>query len=125
MRTLAQSSWNLDDIDQRYKDFVSMFRPVLAELQKATDVEAKTAFLLRTLLIQEYRKVLLRDPQLPQELLPGSWHGLPAYQLCRNLYRGLHERADDYLSALMETADGPLPPPGKNLSDRFGGLHTN
>ncbi len=125
MRTLAQSSWNLDDIDHRYKDFVSMFRPVLAELQKATDVEPKTAVLLRTLLIQEYRKVLLRDPQLPQELLPASWHGLPAYQLCRNLYRGLHERADDYLSSLMETADGPLPPAGKNLLARFGGLHTN
>ena len=70
-------------------------------------------------------KVLLRDPQLPLELLPPNWHGLPAYQLCRNLYRGLHERADDYLSALMETADGPLPPPGKNLSSRFGGLVTN
>ena len=125
MRTMAQSSWNLDDIDLRYKDFVSMFRPVLAELKKATAVEPKTAFLLRTLLIQEYRKVLLRDPQLPQELLPANWHGLPAYQLCRNLYRGLHERADDYLSSLMETADGPLPPPGKNLSARFGGLHTN
>jgi phenylacetic acid degradation operon negative regulatory protein len=125
MRTLARSSWNLDDIDLRYKDFVTRFRPILAELRKAKKVEPKTAFLLRTLLIQEYRKVLLRDPQLPLELLPASWHGLPAYQLCRNLYRGLHERADDYLSALMETADGPLPPPGKNLSSRFGGLVTN
>ncbi len=82
-------------------------------------------FLLSLDLLAEYRKVLLRDPQLPEELLPASWHGLPAYQLCRNLYRGLHERADDYLSALMETADGPLPPPGKNLSSRFGGLVTN
>ena len=76
----------------------------------------------RTLLIQEYRKVLLRDPQLPVELLPSDWHGTPAYQLCRNLYRGLHDAADAYLSSAMETADGPLPPPTKLYLQRFGGL---
>jgi phenylacetic acid degradation operon negative regulatory protein len=121
MRRLAQSGWNLDDIDLRYKNFVGMFRPVLAKLDKTTPVEPKTAFLLRTLLIQEYRKVLLRDPQLPSELLRANWHGAPAYQLCRNLYLNLQEAADEYLTSVMETADGPLPPPGKSVSKRFSG----
>lgn len=125
MRGLAESSWNLDDIDGRYKSFVKTFRPVLAKLHKTTVVEAKTAFLLRTMLIQEYRKVLLRDPQLPLELLPANWHGSPAYQLCRDLYLGLHKAADEYLTTVMETADGSLPPPGKSASSRFGGLDAN
>jgi phenylacetic acid degradation operon negative regulatory protein len=124
MRRLARSGWNLDDIDERYENFVKMFRPVLAQLRKTAVVKPKTAFLLRTMLIQEYRKVLLRDPQLPAGLLPASWHGLPAHQLCRNLYLGLHKAADEYISSLMETADGPLPPPNKSLSSRFGGLDT-
>ena len=124
MRRLARSGWNLDDIDARYESFVKMFRPVLAQLRKTAVVKPKTAFLLRTMLIQEYRKVLLRDPQLPSDLLPSSWHGLPAYQLCRNLYLGLHTAADEYISSLMETADGPLPPPNKSQSSRFGGLDT-
>jgi phenylacetic acid degradation operon negative regulatory protein len=98
-----------------------MFRPVLATLRKTRNVQPKTAFLLRTLLIQEYRKVLLRDPQLPSELLPTNWHGTPAYQLCRNLYLGVQRAADDYLTTTMETADGPLPLPNKNVTLRFGG----
>ena len=82
----------------------------------------KTAFLIRTLLIQEYRKVLLRDPQLPAALLPSDWHGRSAYQLCRNLYRAVYRSADDYLSETMETASGPLPRPDKSFLKRFGGL---
>ena len=82
----------------------------------------RTAFITRTLLIQEYRKALLRDPQLPQELLPSTWHGHAAYQLCRNLYRAIFRETDDYLGEVMETADGPLPPPGAGYLQRFGGL---
>jgi phenylacetic acid degradation operon negative regulatory protein len=122
MRTLARSAWNLDDIDARYEQFVRMFRPLYAALKKTRDVNPRTAFVTRTLLVQEYRKVLLRDPQLPQQLLPADWHGTAAYQLCRNLYRGLHQAADDYLSDVMETADGPLPPPAGDYQQRFGGL---
>ena len=122
MQALARSAWNLDDIDARYENFVSMFRPLFAALKKTRKVDPRTAFVARTLLVQEYRKVLLRDPQLPHDLLPAGWHGTAAYQLCRNLYRGLHEAADDYLSEVMETADGPLPPPAGNYLQRFGGL---
>jgi len=122
MRKLAGSAWNLDDIDARYEAFVTMFRPLFAALQKTGNVDPRTAFVARTLLIQEYRKVLLRDPQLPQELLPAGWHGTAAYQLCRNLYHGLYQAADDYLTEVMETADGPLPPPAGDYMQRFGGL---
>ncbi len=72
MRRLAQSSWNLDDIDARYASFVERFRPLIAAYGRSSAVEPRTAFLVRTLLIQEYRKVLLRDPQLPDELLPAG-----------------------------------------------------
>lgn len=122
MRKLARSAWNLDDIDARYEQFVTMFRPLIAALGKSGGVAPRTAFVTRTLLIQEYRKVLLRDPQLPVELLPADWHGIRAYQLCRNLYRGLYARADEYLTEAMETADGPLPPPVGSYLLRFGGL---
>ena len=119
---LARSAWNLDDIDARYERFVTMFRPLYAEMKKTSNVDPRNAFVARTLLIQEYRKVLLRDPQLPADLLPAGWHGTAAYQLCRNLYRDLHRAADDYLSQFMETADGPLPPPAGSYLQRFGGL---
>jgi phenylacetic acid degradation operon negative regulatory protein len=73
-------------------------------------------------MLQEYRKILLRDPLLPAELLPQGWHGVPAYQLCRNLYRRVYSAADAFLSDTMETYDGPLPPPSPDFYQRFGGL---
>jgi phenylacetic acid degradation operon negative regulatory protein len=122
MRSLARNSWNLDDIDARYEDFVRRFRPLLKALAYNAQLTEKTAFLIRTLLIQEYRKILLRDPWLPAELLPSGWHGAAAYQLCRNLYRAVYQWADAHLDEVMESADGPLPPPTSSYLQRFGGL---
>ncbi len=122
MRRLAHESWNLADLDERYDAFVKMFRPLMRSLQSDSRVDDKTAFLARTLLIQEYRKILLRDPMLPEELLPSDWQGATAYQLCRKLYRALYLFADQYLTEAMETAEGPLPPPASGFLARFGGL---
>jgi phenylacetic acid degradation operon negative regulatory protein len=122
MRALVQDSWNLGDIDERYASFVERFRPLIKAHGKHVNVPPKSAFLVRTLLIQEYRKVLLRDPQLPAELLPAHWRGTAAYQLCRNLYQAVYAAADDYLARTMETAEGPLPPPAAVFMRRFGGL---
>lgn len=122
MRNIARDSWNLDDIDARYTSFLQRFRPVYRSVSGTSRISDKWAFIVRTLLIQEYRKVLLRDPWLPSDLLPADWHGAAAYQLCRNLYRAVHARADAWLDEVMETADGPLPPPSRTYLQRFGGL---
>ncbi len=73
-------------------------------------------------MIHEYRKLLLRDPQLPDELLPGDWEGRAARQLCRNIYRLIQGPAEQWLEAAMETADGPLPAVSEGFYKRFGGL---
>lgn len=122
MRRLAQSGWNLVELNARYEHFVKLFRPVMTAIGEAGEIDEKQAFIVRTLLIQEYRKVLLRDPLLPQALLPPGWKGTAAYHLCRNLYLATHREADRYLGRVMETTDGPLPPPGEAFWTRFGGL---
>jgi phenylacetic acid degradation operon negative regulatory protein len=109
-------------MDQQYREFASQFRPVLNAIKKAKTLDPLCAFQIRTLLIQEYRKVLLRDPLLPSELLPAGWHGKDAYELCGELYLAVHAQSDNWLSQEMETADGPLPPPEAAFFTRFGGL---
>ena len=122
MRVLVHKSWNLEELDQRYAAFVEQFRPVFRAARTSRSLDPRQAFLVRTLLIQEYRRILLRDPLLPAELLPGGWNGTAAYQLCRNLYSLIYQPADDFMSAGFETADGPLPPPAPEFYRRFGGL---
>ncbi len=122
MRILVHKSWNLDEIDRRYEDFITQFRPVFRAVEQGRNCDPRIAFQIRTLMIQEYRRILLRDPLLPAELLPAGWHGTAAYQLCRNLYRLIFAQADDFMTSEFETAEGPLPPPAPAFLQRFGGL---
>ena len=122
MRVLVHKSWSLDELDRRYAGFVEQFRPVFRAARKARRIDERVAFQVRTLLIQEYRRILLRDPLLPAELLPAGWNGTAAYQLCRNLCQLVYQPADDFMSAEFETADGPLPPPEPEFYRRFAGL---
>ena len=123
LRSLASSAWSLDDLERRYHAFLKQFRPVYKAASKSKALDNDSAFQVRTLMIHEYRKILLRDPVLPDELLPTNWSGGPAYQLCRNNYSLLADSTEEFLTERLETADGPLPPAEPSFYDRFGGLH--
>ena len=105
LQTVMQSVFKLDQVEAAFKQFVARFEPVL---QHAANLSPSEAFFVRTLLIHEYRKVLLRDPNLPQSLLPKAWPGLHARQVCEALYRQLLGSSDAYLVAQVETLDGKL-----------------
>jgi phenylacetic acid degradation operon negative regulatory protein len=122
MRDLVHKSWDLEEIDDRYEQFLARFEPVLVGVRKNGALSPQNAFQVRTLLIQEYRKILLRDPLLPSKMLPDEWHGGRAYRLCRELYQSVYRAADEFLTETMETANGLLPPPAKEFFNRFGGL---
>ncbi len=80
------------------------------------------AFILRTLLLHEYRKIHLRDPLLPAALLPEDWAGTDAQKLCRDLYANVFPASEQYLSATVQTQAGALPAPAAEIFQRFGGL---
>ncbi|MBT12535.1 MAG: phenylacetic acid degradation operon negative regulatory protein PaaX [Oceanospirillaceae bacterium] len=122
LRAQSRECWNLDQISDSYQSFLEQFRPVWQEMSSADQLDPQECFIARTLLIHEYRKVLLRDPQLPAELLPSDWNGAAARQLCHNLYSLVCKRSQQYITRMMETADGPLPPPAPSFYKRFGGL---
>lgn len=121
---LVAMGWNLDDLARRYRRFIDMFLPVAAALAGADDVrlEGEVAFLLRTLLLHEYRKIHLRDPLLPAVLLPEDWAGTDAQKLCRDLYATVFPASEQYLSATVQTQAGALPAPAAEIFQRFGGL---
>lgn len=119
---LVRKCWDLEALGVQYADFLDRFRPVWRAVEGSKTLDPQDAFLIRTLLIHEIRRLLLRDPQLPDDVLPGDWHGAAARLLCRNLYRAIHRQAEVYLSDVLETADGPLPAPAAYFYERFGGL---
>lgn len=111
--------WNLGELSASYRRFIERF----ARFRKlAGNPPPDAAFTLRILLMHEYRRVLLRDPGLPAELLPAGWAGMEAWTLARELYRKLVAPAQVHLSAIAETEAGRLPPPAASFGRRFGGL---
>ncbi|MDH4655431.1 phenylacetic acid degradation operon negative regulatory protein PaaX [Pseudomonas sp. JS3066] len=122
LRMQVRESWNIDELGAHYSEFIQLFRPLWQALREQENLQPADCFVARTLLIHEYRKLLLRDPQLPDELLPGDWEGRAARQLCRNIYRLIFAKAEEWLNAALETADGPLPDAGESFYQRFGGL---
>jgi phenylacetic acid degradation operon negative regulatory protein len=117
-RPLAARGWNLELQARRYRGFIARFAPVAAALA-GRSVPPLTAFVVRTLLIHEYRKIHLLDPQLPQALLPDDWAGRAAYRLCRALYRRTFRPAEDHLSACARQLQRPLPHANGAAQARF------
>jgi phenylacetic acid degradation operon negative regulatory protein len=119
-RRLVTAGWNLEELARRYRKFVATFTPVAAAAAASCAPEA--AFVIRTLLVHEYRKIHLQDPLLPPTLLPADWVGAAAYDLTRRLYSAVFEAAEAYLSVTARTMTEPLPPAHAATYARFGGI---
>ena len=122
VRALVSENWNLSGLADHYNEFIELFRPLWPLLDGKQTIDPESAFIARTLLIHEYRKSVLRDPILPQELLPDAWPGQVARQLCRNLYLKLSPDAEKWLLHQLETIDGPVPELLPHFFKRFGGV---
>ncbi len=117
-RELVRLAWNLEALAQAYAGFEQRYAPIVAELERNAPPPA-LAFAGRTLLIHDWRRLLLRDPQLPQELLPRDWPGERARQLTRRAYRRLLAPAERHLDGQLQWADGHVPPAAAWLWQRF------
>jgi len=121
-QSIVETGWNFGVIAGQYRRFTRRFGPLKAALADAGRIEARTAFVVRTLLVHEFRKIHLRDPLLPASLLPSGWIGLEAYELCRELYARVFPAAECHLSVVGQRRGGALPPPDTGVLRRFGGL---
>jgi len=120
-RQFASAGWDLTELASRYRRLVGMFEAT-GDVLKASEPRPLTAFIIRTLLVHEYRKIHLRDPMLPPGLLPPDWIGADAYELCRRLYSELFGAAEEYLSRTGVRLAGALPAADPDTFNRFGGL---
>lgn len=107
-RRLIETGWDLAELASAYRRFVASFENVRRALASGKAVEPEQAFVIRTLLIHDYRKIHLRDPLLPHGLLPTDWIGAQAYSLCGDLYRSVFEAAESHLSINASTLGGSL-----------------
>ena len=101
-RRLALECWNCDRVAQHYNGFLQQFEIVERLLEDKPEPEI--AYVVQTLLIHAFRRVVLHDPQLPAALLPNEWPGHAAYDLCRRIYRRTFVQTRLHLAAVMHAA---------------------
>jgi phenylacetic acid degradation operon negative regulatory protein len=118
---LVDLGWDLDELAKRYRTFVQRFERA-DDAVRPRSIDPMTGFILRTLLIHEYRRLHLKDPLLPKRLLPSDWPGIRAAELCRQIYGRVFTASEVYLSAVAAQLEGGLPPPDRSVMQRFGGI---
>jgi phenylacetic acid degradation operon negative regulatory protein len=115
-------AWDLALLASGYRRFLARFGSVIERFREGTGHDPQHCFIVRTLLIHAYRRVLLRDPLLPPALLPLDWPGAAAYALCRDFYRLTHREAERHLAATLSEPGDPWPPAEEAFYRRFDGL---
>lgn len=120
---MVRRAWDLEQLGAAYEEFTTSYNPMIDLLRHgaSNNMSDQQAFLLRTLLIHDYRRLLLRDPELPDALLPAHWPGQQARALCQELYRRLLTPSERHLGAVMRLADDTTPAALPMLSERFQG----
>ncbi|MDD5324252.1 MAG: phenylacetic acid degradation operon negative regulatory protein PaaX [Polaromonas sp.] len=119
---LIQQHWELEPVVTDYERFIKCFAALPKLLDASRSIEPEQAFVIRALLIHEFRRVQLHDQQLPLELLPGNWPGKTAYELCRQIYRSTYKEAEEYVLSILRREDEDAPLAAPYFYQRFGGL---
>ena len=117
-RRLIAASWALERTAVSYREFAATFAPLEAAIA-GTALAPDDAILARILLIHQYRRVILRDPLLPQALLPPDWPAGEARSICARIYRALIHASEQWLDEHGESRSGGLPQPSAALRRRF------
>ncbi len=108
-RLLAAQAWPLDRLAASF----SRFNAAFAGLPTWHGVDPLEGMIARTLLIHEYRRIVLHGLSLPAAILPPDWPGNAARSLCQAAYATMLPGAERWLDSQN------LPPPGEDLAARF------
>lgn len=117
---LTQSAWDFQALSSAYQSFLDDIAPLAHAPTKVRKLHGIHAFRLRILLIHEWRRIVLRDPQLPPAMLPEKWAGHRARAHVREIYAACQPAGDAYISEHAVNEAGPLPAPGQATGLRFG-----
>jgi len=89
--------WPSRDIADAYRTLIATVRPLQEALQAGSRLSGSDAMAARILLIHNWRRIVLRDPGLPRDLLPADWPGEAARSVVRDIYADLYAPSESWL----------------------------
>lgn len=119
LSAVVSKAWPLKETRASYKKFIARFESLQLLLTEQTSIDPEHAFVLRTLLIHDYRRALLTDPNLPAELLESEWPGSKAYALSKAIYKKIDRSAEKQLAFILSQEQQNVPPLDARFTQRF------
>lgn len=124
LKKLVHDKWNISELEQAYQQFLDAYQPVYTHLQQVNAgnsqaLSQQQSFLLRILLVHEYRRILLKDHELPQDMLPSDWQGFTVHQYVSQMYALLAKNSIAYIRNSLFNDDGGLPQEEPMFWQRF------
>ena len=111
--------WPLATLAAEYDAFLGIADPIQAMLASSAPPDDATCFLLQSLLVHAYRRIVLKDPLLPKDLLTRNWPGLAATAAMRDLHRRIAVPAQSHVTRHLQGLEGPFSPPDARFTMRF------
>jgi len=119
---MVRQCFNLEALEKEYKGFIKRYRRLADAIEEESDLSDESpehCFMLRTMLVHQFRRLLLRDPLLPTPLLPERWAGTEAQQLCAFIYKAIAPQAERYIIETCENQQGAFRPMLRKYRQRF------
>ena len=108
--------WEVGESVRAYDALTANYQALDDALANGAQLEPLDALAARSLLIHDWRRIVLRDPNLPSQLLPEDWPGENARAVVRSIYTKLAPASERWLD------DAGLPPQSDptRFAERFG-----
>lgn len=104
IRQLVDGTWDLRYVAGAYRSFLLSFGKLKSALDRGPRLSGWEWLTIRVLLIHSFRRIVLHDPLLPNELLPDPWIGDEAYSLAGEVYRITLPASERYLCERLGAA---------------------
>lgn len=92
-----RSLWPSEEVASAYGGFVASYGDLAQALAAGGGLAPRDAMAARTLLIHDWRRIVLRDPGLPAALLPADWPGEAARMLMLSVHGRLRQASEAWL----------------------------
>lgn len=108
LHEMVRASWDLDDIDARYRTFVAAHTADIDKLEtvRGSDIPVDEAFVRYMRALDDWRMLPMRDPGLPRELLPHDWAGDDAAVVLERIVAELDAPAFEFVRANLDVPVG-------------------
>ena len=116
---LVANAWPLESLNAAYRRLEKRFRKLESEIENGEKLSREDCLVLRILLIHEWRRVLLKDVDIPAVYKLSDWRGETSRKLVANLYHTLLPKSEELLSSFESRPGITLPNSDSSLCERF------